>query len=68
MMTLAIVSVSDCVYCFYDDDHKDVIISHYFQHVPKYLMRATRPAESETSAAPNEGHEEDRMSSGAQQS
>jgi hypothetical protein len=33
--------------------------SHYFQHVPKYLMRATQPAESETSAAPNDGQEGD---------
>ncbi|CAL8404813.1 unnamed protein product [Boreogadus saida] len=37
-------------------------------HVPKYLMRATQPAESETSAAPNDGQEGDCLSSGAQQS
>ncbi|XP_059927409.1 PHD and RING finger domain-containing protein 1-like isoform X1 [Gadus macrocephalus] len=39
-----------------------------FLHVPKYLMRATQPAESETSAAPNDGQEGDCLSSGAQRS
>ncbi|CAL8245437.1 unnamed protein product [Lota lota] len=37
-------------------------------HVPKYLIRATQSAEPVTSAQPNDGQEEDCMSSGVQQS